>query len=107
MENVEIASRNRFAGELLAVLGEEPFRDPMFDALRAGRMSRTGIKLCSIARDARGQAQICQGRLRALLERRLIFERDDPSAISFHPSALAFIHQPLTLTHTFRLPKMK
>jgi pyrroloquinoline-quinone synthase len=44
-DETKITGNPSFAGELLAVLSEEPFRDPLFDALRAGRMSRAGIKL--------------------------------------------------------------
>jgi pyrroloquinoline-quinone synthase len=47
MTRKQIKSRTEsgFIEELLAVIGEEPFRDPLFDALRRGRMSRAGIKL--------------------------------------------------------------
>ena len=46
-EQMKITREPTFVGELLAVLSEEPFRDPMFDALREGRMSRAGIRLWS------------------------------------------------------------
>lgn len=44
-EQVKITRESKFTTELLAVLSEQPFRDPLFDALRAGRMSRESIKL--------------------------------------------------------------
>jgi pyrroloquinoline quinone (PQQ) biosynthesis protein C len=34
-----------FARELLAVISEKPYRDPLLDAIRSGRMSRAGMKL--------------------------------------------------------------
>lgn len=34
-----------FARELLAVITENPYRDPLLDAIRSGRMSRAGMKL--------------------------------------------------------------
>jgi pyrroloquinoline-quinone synthase len=35
----------RFSDELFAIVGEESFRDPMFDALRKKTISRQGVKL--------------------------------------------------------------
>ncbi|HLG15837.1 MAG TPA: iron-containing redox enzyme family protein [Blastocatellia bacterium] len=37
-----------FAGELLAVVRAHAYRDPMFDAIRNGEMSREGIKLWTL-----------------------------------------------------------
>jgi pyrroloquinoline-quinone synthase len=37
-------AKTGFVGELFAVLREEAFRDPMFDAIRSGQMSRAGVK---------------------------------------------------------------
>jgi pyrroloquinoline quinone (PQQ) biosynthesis protein C len=41
-EQIEAAT---FASELFAVIREEPFRDPLLDAIRAGRMTRERVKL--------------------------------------------------------------
>lgn len=38
-------ARPRFSDDLFAIIGEEKFRDPMFDALRSGTVSREGVKL--------------------------------------------------------------
>lgn len=38
----------RFQDELFAILREHSFRDPMFDAVRSGSMSRLGIRLWSL-----------------------------------------------------------
>lgn len=38
------STESRFADELLAILRADKFRDPFFDAVRAGRMSRAGVK---------------------------------------------------------------
>jgi pyrroloquinoline quinone (PQQ) biosynthesis protein C len=39
------ASQPEFTAELLAILRQESFRDPTLDAVRAGRMSRAGLKV--------------------------------------------------------------
>jgi pyrroloquinoline-quinone synthase len=39
------AAEGAFAKELLAVTREQPYRDPLLDAIRSGRMSRAGMKL--------------------------------------------------------------
>jgi pyrroloquinoline-quinone synthase len=42
-------SRQRgFANELLAILSENTTRDPIFDAIRTGQISRTGLKLWTL-----------------------------------------------------------
>ncbi|HJQ68573.1 MAG TPA: iron-containing redox enzyme family protein [Blastocatellia bacterium] len=38
-------TEHAFARELLAVISEKPYRDPLLDAIRSGRMSRAGMKL--------------------------------------------------------------
>jgi len=38
------STESRFADELLTILREDKFRDPFFDAVRGGRMSRAGVK---------------------------------------------------------------
>ena len=38
-------TENDFAKELLSVISEQPYRDPLLDAIRSGRMSRAGMKL--------------------------------------------------------------
>lgn len=38
-------TEHAFAKELLAVISERPYRDPLLDAIRSGRMSRAGMKL--------------------------------------------------------------
>jgi pyrroloquinoline-quinone synthase len=44
MKEASKISRKEFVDELLRILREEPFRDPAFDAIRSGRMSREGVK---------------------------------------------------------------
>ena len=41
-------SRSAFTQELFAVIGEETFRDPFYDAVRRGRISREGLKLWTL-----------------------------------------------------------
>jgi pyrroloquinoline-quinone synthase len=41
-------SHGGFTEELFAVIGEETFRDPFYDAVRRGRMSREGVKLWTL-----------------------------------------------------------
>jgi pyrroloquinoline quinone (PQQ) biosynthesis protein C len=36
-------ARSDFAKELLAVISEQPYRDPLLEAIRSGRMSRVGM----------------------------------------------------------------
>jgi len=38
-------TEHAFAKELLAVISEKPYRDPLLDAIRSGRMSRAGMRL--------------------------------------------------------------
>jgi pyrroloquinoline quinone (PQQ) biosynthesis protein C len=42
---IEAASQSQFAAELFAVIREEPFRDPLLGAIRAGRMTRPRVML--------------------------------------------------------------
>lgn len=41
----EQTETTQFASELFAVIREEPFRDPLLDAIRAGRMTRERVKI--------------------------------------------------------------
>ena len=43
-DTVEVAE-TRFVEELVAILRQEAYRDPVFDAIRSGRMSRAGVKV--------------------------------------------------------------
>ena len=38
-------TENAFGKELLSVISEQPYRDPLLDAIRSGAMSRAGMKL--------------------------------------------------------------
>jgi pyrroloquinoline quinone (PQQ) biosynthesis protein C len=38
-------TEDAFAKELMAVISEQPYRDPLLDSIRSGRMSRGGMKL--------------------------------------------------------------
>lgn len=44
MEPLQSTTDARYTDELLAILRADKFRDPFFDAVRAGRMSRAGVK---------------------------------------------------------------
>jgi pyrroloquinoline-quinone synthase len=44
MESIKSTTAIRFSDELLAILRADKFRDPFFDAVRAGHMSRAGVK---------------------------------------------------------------
>ena len=44
MEPIKSTMATRFTDELLAILRASQFRDPFFDAVSAGRMSRAGVK---------------------------------------------------------------
>jgi pyrroloquinoline-quinone synthase len=41
-------AEEKFTDELLSILREGNFRDPLFDAIRSGRMSRAGMKLWAL-----------------------------------------------------------
>jgi len=45
LEQAKTTAQKQFADELFSILREEPFRDPLLDAVRSGRMSRAGLKL--------------------------------------------------------------
>ena len=44
----EVTSQRKIADELLASLSEDASRDPIFDAIRTGQMSRQGLKLWTL-----------------------------------------------------------
>src|ERR1041385_2750606 len=44
MESIKSPTEARFTDELLTILRQSQFRDPFFEAVRAGRMSRAGVK---------------------------------------------------------------
>jgi pyrroloquinoline-quinone synthase len=44
MESIKSPTETRFTDELLTILREAQFRDPFFEAVRAGQMSRAGVK---------------------------------------------------------------
>ncbi len=44
MKEIKTLSHERFIDELLSILRQHSFRDPVFDAIRTGRMSRAGAK---------------------------------------------------------------
>jgi pyrroloquinoline quinone (PQQ) biosynthesis protein C len=48
MATAEATSQQRFVDELFRIMEEANYRDPMFNAIRAGRMSREGIKLWTL-----------------------------------------------------------
>lgn len=48
MTTAEPTTRKRFVDELFAIMKEANYRDPMFNDIRAGRMSREGIKLWTL-----------------------------------------------------------
>ena len=39
------ANEGAFTDQLFAILREDPFRDPLLDSVRAGSMSRNGMKV--------------------------------------------------------------
>ncbi len=44
MKEIKTLSQGRFIDELLSILRQRSFRDPLFDAMRTGRLSRDGAK---------------------------------------------------------------
>lgn len=48
MKEIKTMAQERFIDELLSILREHSFRDPVFDAIRSGRMSRDGAKLWAL-----------------------------------------------------------
>lgn len=44
MKEIKSIGQERFTDELLSILRQHSFRDPLFDAIRSGRMSREGAK---------------------------------------------------------------
>ena len=42
------AEKTGFIGELFAILRQQAYRDPMFDAIRSGHMSRAGVKVWAL-----------------------------------------------------------
>ena len=48
MEKAKTIERKRFIDELLAILREESFRDPMYDEMKRGQVSRAAMKRWTI-----------------------------------------------------------
>jgi pyrroloquinoline quinone (PQQ) biosynthesis protein C len=48
MKGIKSIAPERFTDELLSILRRHSFRDPLFDAIRSGRMSREGAKMWAV-----------------------------------------------------------